>query len=79
MRPARGPGVPAVDHDGPGVRGVEGPHFLQELEHPDGGERHPEVGPAGEVQLAHEPRGFAAVGQLLWGGTRRCTGTGVPA
>ena len=77
--PARGPDVPAVDHDGPGVRGVGRPHFLQELEHPDGGERHPKVGPAGEVQLAHEPRGFAAIGQLLRGRTRRCAGIGMPA
>lgn len=67
MAPA--PHVPTVDHDGPGVRGVECPHFFQEFEHPDGGERHSEVGPAGEVQLADEPRGFAAVGELLRGCT----------
>lgn len=61
------PDAPAVDHDGPGVHGVERLHLLQELEHPDGGEGHPEVGPAGEVQLGHEPRGFAAVRELLPG------------
>ena len=56
-----------MNHNGPGVRGVERPHFLQELEHADGGERHPKVGPAGEVQLADQPRRFAAVRELLWG------------
>lgn len=61
------PDAPAVDHDGPGVHGVERLHLLQELEHPDGREGHPEVGPAGEVQLGHEPRGFAAVRELLPG------------
>lgn len=61
------PDIPTVDHYGPGVGGVEGLHFLQELQHPDGGERHSEVGPAGEVQLGDEPRGFAALGELLRG------------
>ena len=56
-----------MNHDGPGMRGVERPHFLQELEHADGGERHPEVGPAGEVQLADQTRCFAAIRELLCG------------
>lgn len=63
----RRPDAPAVDHDGPGVHGVERLHLLQELEHPDGGEGHSEVGPAGEVQLGHQPRGFAAIRELLPG------------
>lgn len=63
----RRPDAPAVDHDGPGVHRVERFHLLQELEHPNGGEGHPEVGPAGEVQLRHKPWGFAAVRELLPG------------
>lgn len=65
--PWRAPHIPAVDHDGPGVAGVERLHFFQELEHPNGGERHSEVGPASEVQLGDEPWGFAALGELLHG------------
>lgn len=65
--PPRGlaPHIPAVDHGGPGVRRGQRPHFFQEFEHPDGGERHSKVRPAGEVQLAHQAGGFAAVGELL--------------
>lgn len=59
--------VPAVDHYGSGVGRVESLHLLQELQHPDGGERHAEVRPAGEVQLGDEPWGFAAIRELLWG------------
>lgn len=59
--------VPAVDHYGSGVGRVESLHLLQELQHPDGGERHAEVRPAGEVQLGDKPWGFAAIRELLWG------------
>lgn len=62
-----GSDLPAVDHNGPRMRGVEGLHLLEEFEHPDGGEGHPEVRPAGEVQLRDQSWGSAAIGQLLRG------------
>lgn len=45
---------PAVHHYGSCVLGVTGLHLLQELQHPDGSEGHPEIGPAGEVELRDE-------------------------
>lgn len=44
-----------MDHNGPGVLGVIILDFLEELEHANRGERHPEVWPAGEVELGDEP------------------------
>ena len=40
------------------VLGITRLHLLQELQHPDGGEGHPEVGPAGEVELSHQALRF---------------------
>lgn len=50
--------LPAVDHNGPGILGVAILHFFEELEHADGGERHPEIWPAGEMELGDEPLRF---------------------
>ena len=62
-----------MDGDGPGEGGVHRLHLLQELEHADGGEGDPEVGPAGEVQLGDQPGGLGAVVTLLHtGATDRC-------
>lgn len=36
------------------ILGIAGLHLLEEFQHPDGGEGHPEVGPAGEVELGHQ-------------------------
>lgn len=47
-------GSPAVHHYGSCVLGVTGLHLLQELQHPDGSEGHPEIRPAGEVELRDE-------------------------
>lgn len=44
-----------MDHDGPGTKGVVILHFFEELEHANRGEGHPEIWPAGEVELGHEP------------------------
>lgn len=43
-----------MDHDGPCILRVTGLHLLKKLEHTDGGERHPEVWPAGKVELSDE-------------------------
>ena len=58
-------GSPAVHHHGPRVGGVHRLHLLQELQHADGGERHPEVWPAGEVELGDQPRSSGALARLL--------------
>lgn len=59
--------VPAVHHDGSGVRGVHLLHPLEELEHADGRERNTEVRPAGEVQLSDQTGCFGSVtGLLRW-------------
>lgn len=44
-----------MDHNGPGILGVAILDFLEKLEHANGGEGHPEVRPAGEVELGDEP------------------------
>ena len=44
-----------MDHDGPGILGVAGLDFLEELEHANGGEGHPKIWPTGEVELGDEP------------------------
>lgn len=44
-----------MDHDGPGTKGVVILHFFEELEHANRGEGHPEIWPAGEVELGHKP------------------------
>lgn len=54
-----------MDDYGSGVRWVHGLDLLEELEHPDRGERHPEIGPAGEVELGDRPLGSAAVRRVL--------------
>lgn len=36
------------------VLGITCLHLLQELQHPDGGEGDPKVGPAGEVELSYQ-------------------------
>lgn len=43
-----------MHHYGSCILGIAGLHLLQEFQHPDGGEGHPEVGPAGEVELGHQ-------------------------
>lgn len=59
-----------MHHDGPGVRGVNLLHLLQELEHADGREGNAEVRPAGEVKLRDQTRSFGAVAGLLWSHTQ---------
>lgn len=44
-----------MDHNGPGILGVTILDFLEELEHANWGEGHPEVWPASEVELGDEP------------------------
>lgn len=46
--------IPAVHDNRSGVLGVTRLHLLQELQHPDGGEGDPKIGPAGEVELSHQ-------------------------
>lgn len=43
-----------MHHYGSCILGIAGLDLLQEFQHPDGGEGHPEVGPAGEVELGHQ-------------------------
>lgn len=45
---------PAVHHYGSCILGIAGLHLLQEFQHPNGGEGHPKVRPAGEVELGHQ-------------------------
>ena len=59
------PGLPAVDHNGPGVGWVDLLDLLQELEHANGGEGHSEVRPAGEVHLGHQPGSLRPITSLL--------------
>lgn len=47
-----------MHHDGSGVLGVAILHFFQELEHANRGERHPEIWPAGKVELGDKPLRF---------------------
>ena len=44
-----------MDHDGPGILRVAILDLLEELQHANRGEGHPEVWPAGEVELGDEP------------------------
>lgn len=44
-----------MDHDGPGILRVAILDFLEELQHANRGEGHPEVWPAGEVELGDKP------------------------
>jgi len=50
--------LPAVHDYCPCVLGIARLHLLQELQHPDGGEGDPKVGPAGEVELSHQALRF---------------------
>lgn len=47
--------LPTVDHNGPGILGVAGLDFLEELKHANRGEGHPKVWPAGKVKLGDKP------------------------
>lgn len=47
-----------MHHDGSGVLGVAILHLFQELEHANRGERHPEIWPAGKVELGDKPLRF---------------------
>lgn len=68
--------VPAVHQDGPGEGRVDRLHLLQELEHSDGREGNPEVGPAGEVELRDQSGSFAVgVAGLLNDETQREKGS----
>ena len=55
------PRIPAMHHDGTGEGQVDRLHLLEELEHANGGEGHPEVGPAGEVKLRNQSGGLGAI------------------
>lgn len=47
-----------MHHDGAGILGVAVLHFFQELEHANRGERHPEIWPAGKVELGDKSLRF---------------------
>lgn len=56
---------PAVDNNGPSVGWVHSLDLLEEFQHADGGERHPEVWPAGEVELGDQAGGSGTIAALL--------------
>lgn len=56
-----------MDHDGPGILRVAILDFLEELQHANRGEGHPEVWPAGEVELGDQPGSSGTVAALLRG------------
>lgn len=65
-------------HDnGPGVGRVDGLDLLEEFQHADGREGHPEVWPAGEVELGDQAGGSGTIAALLW--SKRFTITKVGA
>lgn len=61
--------LPAVNHYWPSMGRIQRFDFLQEFQHPNGCERHSEIGPAGEVKLCDEPQRFTTIMQLQ--GTHR--------
>ena len=56
---------PAVHNNGSSVGRIDSLDLLEEFQHAYGRERHPEVWPAGEVELSDQPRSPGTVGALL--------------
>lgn len=59
-----------MHHDGSCILGIAGLHLLQEFQHPNGGEGHPKVRPAGEVELGHQALGLLVCDISHLGGER---------
>lgn len=57
---------PAVHNNWPSVRRVDSLDLLEEFQHSDGWERHPEIWPAGEVELGDQAGGSGTIAALLW-------------
>lgn len=55
-----------MHNNGPGVGRVDGLDLLEEFQHADGREGHPEVWPAGEVELGDQAGGSGTIAALLW-------------
>lgn len=56
--------LPAVNHNWPSKGRIQRLDLLQEFQHPNRCERHPEIRPAGEVELRHEPQRLTAIVEL---------------
>lgn len=57
---------PAVHNNWPSVGRVDSLDLLEEFQHADGWEWHPEVWPAGEVELGDQAGGSGTIAALLW-------------
>lgn len=57
--------LPAVHHNGSGVGRVDSLDLLEEFQHAYGRERHPEVWPAGKMELRDQARGPGSITVLL--------------
>lgn len=57
--------LPAVHNNGPGVGRIDSLDLLEEFQHADGRERHPEVWPAGKVELCDQAWRSGAIAALL--------------
>lgn len=55
-----------MHNNGPSVGRVDSLDLLEEFQHADGREGHPEVWPAGEVELGDQAGGSGTIAALLW-------------
>lgn len=58
--------IPAVHNNRSCIGRIDSLDLLEEFEHTNGWEWHPEVWPAGEVKLCDQPGGSWTVAALLW-------------
>jgi len=58
--------LPAVHNNGSRIGWIDSLDLLEEFQHADGWERHPEIWPASEVELGDQPRSSGTIAALLW-------------